>query len=211
MFHGYSPNRVFNQEVELIHNLKPIEVSDSKVQKFKLQHGDKCDIWAGEDGQWFAKFKKGACVFIPKAFKFSRTVTGQIPTRWHAGHYGIPDDIITQTDHSTLQALVSTIEALNASGITDPYELYKHVHPSEVSTALRSGMGGTISMGKMFKDHCNEKEVQNDILQETYMYHFPILSPYNKYLPRFINTTAGWINLLLMSSSGPVKIPVGAW
>lgn len=28
---------------------------------------------------------------------------------------------------------------------------------------------------------------------------------------RFINTTAGWINLLLMSSSGPVKIPVGAW
>jgi len=28
---------------------------------------------------------------------------------------------------------------------------------------------------------------------------------------RFINTTAGWINLLLLSSSGPVKIPVGAW
>jgi fatty acid synthase subunit beta len=27
---------------------------------------------------------------------------------------------------------------------------------------------------------------------------------------RFINTTAGWVNLLLMSSSGPVKIPVGA-
>ncbi|KAG6830243.1 hypothetical protein H0H93_014104, partial [Arthromyces matolae] len=26
----------------------------------------------------------------------------------------------------------------------------------------------------------------------------------------FINTTAGWVNLLLMSSSGPVKIPVGA-
>ena len=27
----------------------------------------------------------------------------------------------------------------------------------------------------------------------------------------FINTTAGWVNLLLMSSCGPVKIPVGAW
>ncbi|PPQ76296.1 hypothetical protein CVT26_009711, partial [Gymnopilus dilepis] len=26
----------------------------------------------------------------------------------------------------------------------------------------------------------------------------------------FINTTAGWINLLLLSSSGPVKIPVGS-
>ena len=30
-------------------------------------------------------------------------------------------------------------------------------------------------------------------------------------LERFINTTAGWVNLLLLSSSGPIKIPVGAW
>ena len=42
--------------------------------------GDKCDIWAAEGGQWFAKLKKGACVFLPKAFNFSRTVTGRIPT-----------------------------------------------------------------------------------------------------------------------------------
>ena len=27
---------------------------------------------------------------------------------------------------------------------------------------------------------------------------------------RFINTVAGWVNLLLLSSSGPIKIPVGA-
>jgi hypothetical protein len=64
--------------VELIHDLEPIEVSDSEAQKFKMQHGDKCDIWAGEGGQWFAKFKKGASVFIPKVFKFSRTVADQI-------------------------------------------------------------------------------------------------------------------------------------
>lgn len=62
---------------------------------------------------------------------------------------------------------MGTIEALNASSITDPYELYKHIHPSEVGTALSSSMGGTISIGKMFKDHHDEKEVQNDILQET--------------------------------------------
>jgi fatty acid synthase subunit alpha len=168
LFRGYNPNKkVFNQEVELIHDLEPIETSESEAQKFKLQHGDKCDIWAGEGGQWFAKFKKGACVFVPKAFKFSRTVAGQIPTGWHAGRYGIPDDIIAQTDRTTLWSLVSTVEALNASGITDPYELYKHMHPSEVGTALGSGMGGTISMGKMFKDRRDEKEVQNDILQET--------------------------------------------
>ncbi|KAJ7285205.1 fatty acid synthase [Mycena rebaudengoi] len=186
LFRGYDPKKkVFNQEIELIHDLEPIE--------FKLQHGDKCDVWAGEGGQWFFKLKKGALVFVPKSFSFNRTVAGQIPTGWHAGRYGIPDDIIAQADRATLWALVCTAEALNMSGITDPYELYKYVHPSEVGTALGSGMGGTVSMAKMFKDRRDEKEVQNDILQET-----------------FINTTAGWLNLLLMSSSGPVKIPVGA-
>lgn len=194
LFRGYDPTKkVFNQEVELTHDLEAIEVSDSEAQKFKLQHGDKCDVWAGESGQWFAKFKKGACVFVPKAFKFSRTVAGQIPTGWDAGRYGIPEDIIAQTDRATLWALVCTAEALASSGITDPYELYKHMHPSDVGTSLGSGMGGVSSMAKMFKDRRDEREVQNDILQET-----------------FINTTAGWINLLLLSSSGPVKIPVGA-
>ncbi|KAF7374647.1 Fatty acid synthase subunit alpha [Mycena sanguinolenta] len=194
LFRGYDPKKkVFNQEIELIHDLEPIEVAESEAHKFKLQHGDKCDVWAGEGGQWFFKLKKGALVFVPKSFSFSRTVAGQIPTGWHAGRYGIPDDIIAQADRATLWALVCTAEALNMSGITDPYELYKHIHPSEVGTSLGSGMGGTVSMAKMFKDRRDEKDVQNDILQET-----------------FINTTAGWVNLLLMSSSGPVKIPVGA-
>ncbi|KEP51168.1 fatty acid synthase alpha subunit [Rhizoctonia solani 123E] len=79
------------------------------------------------------------------------------------------------------------------SGITDPYELYKHVHPAEVGSSLGSGMGGTQSLAAMFKDRREEKDVQKDILQET-----------------FINTVAGWVNLLLLSSSGPIKIPVGA-
>lgn len=30
------------------------------------------------------------------------------------------------------------------------------------------------------------------------------------FLSSFINTVAGWVNLLLLSSSGPIKIPVGA-
>ncbi|EIW84299.1 fatty acid synthase [Coniophora puteana RWD-64-598 SS2] len=194
LFNGYDPKKkVFNQEVELIHDLEPIEVAQSDAEKFKHEHGDKCDIWAGEGDQWFVKFKKGARVFVPKAFKFSRLVAGQIPTGWDAGRYGIPADIIAQVDRATLWALVCTAEALNMSGITDPYELYQHFHPSDVGTCIGSGMGGTESLAKMFKDRREEKEVQNDVLQET-----------------FINTTAGWVNLLLMSSSGPVKIPVGA-
>ena len=168
LFRGYDPKKkVFNQEVELIHDLEPIEVAKSEAEKFKYEHAEKCDIWAGEGDQWFVKFKKGARVFVPKAFRFSRLVAGQIPTGWHAGRYGIPDDIIAQTDRTSLWALVCTAEALNMSGITDPYELYKHMHPSEVGTCVGSGMGGTESLAQMFKDRRDEKDVQNDILQET--------------------------------------------
>jgi len=67
----------------------------------RCKHGDKCDIWAGEGS---------ACVFIPKAFKFSRTVA------------------------------------------MDPYELYKHMHPSDVGTCIGSGMGDVISVAQLFKD-----------------------------------------------------------
>ncbi|EIW57289.1 fatty acid synthase [Trametes versicolor FP-101664 SS1] len=194
LFRGYDPKKkVFNQEIEILHDFEPFEAAQADAEKFKYEHGDKCDIWAGEGGQWFVKFKKGARIYVPKAFKFNRLVAGQIPTGWDAGRYGIPADIIAQTDRATLWALVSAAEALNMSGITDPYELYQHMHPSEVGTAIGSGMGGMESLARMFKDRRDEKEVQNDILQET-----------------FINTTAGWINLLLLSSSGPIKIPVGA-
>jgi fatty acid synthase subunit alpha len=142
-------------------------VSEAEASKFKYEHDAKCDIWAGESDQWFVKFKRGARIMIPKAFEFSRTVAGQIPTGWDAGRYGIPPDIIAQTDRTTLWALVCTAEALNMSGITDPYELYQHMHPSDVGTSLGSGMGGVQSMAQMFKDRREEKPVQNDILQET--------------------------------------------
>lgn len=152
------------------------------------------DAWQSESGEWSVKLKRGARILVPKAFHFNRLVAGQLPTGWDAGRYGIPNDIVAQTDRTALWSLVSVTEALVNSGVTDPYELYKFVHPSEVGTSLGSGMGGMESLSAMFKDRREEKDVQMDILQET-----------------FINTVAGWVNLLLLSSSGPIKIPVGAW
>lgn len=113
------------------------------------------------------KFKKGARVLVPKAVRFDRLVAGQIPTGWDAGRYGIPADIVAQTDRTALWALVCTAEALIMSGVTDPYELYKYVHPSEVGSSLGSGMGGMQSLASMFIERREEKEVQKDILQET--------------------------------------------
>jgi fatty acid synthase subunit alpha len=133
-----------------IHDLESIEVSDSEVQKFKMYHGDRCDIWAGEGGQWFAKFKKGACVFVLKTFRFSRTVAGQIPTQtgWEAGRCGIPEDIIAQTDRATLWALsvVCTKEALKCIRNNGS------VRVIQVHASIRSWDGN--GMGGMTSSHC---------------------------------------------------------
>lgn len=94
-----------------------------------------------EGGQRFSKLKKGAFNFVPKPFKF-------------------------RTDRTTSRALVNAIETLNASDIDSPYP-YKHMHPLALDTALGSDMDGTVSMNKMFTDRRDEKEVKNDILQET--------------------------------------------
>jgi fatty acid synthase subunit beta len=171
-----------------------MEVSKEEALHFKLKHEAKVDIWSDNDGaQWFVKFKKGACIMVPKAMAFDRLVAGQIPTGWDAKRYGVPQDIIDQVDPCTLWSLVATAEALASAGITDPYELFEHVHVSEVGNALGSGLGGAQSLQGIFKSRFMGHDIQKDILQES-----------------FINTTAGWINLLLLSASGPVKIPVGA-
>lgn len=53
------------------------------------------------------------------------------------------------------------------SGVTDPYELYKYVHPSQVGITIGSGMGGVGSLVAMFRERREEMDVQKDILQET--------------------------------------------
>ena len=94
-------------------------------------------------------------------------VAGQIPAGWEAGRYGIPEDIIAQTDRITLWALVFSAEALNASGITDPYELYKYMHPSNIGACI----GGELGDGRCDEHGSRTVEMKtylkNDILQET--------------------------------------------
>jgi hypothetical protein len=68
---------------------------------------------------------------------------------------------------ATLRTLVCTAEALIMSGITNLYELYKHMHPSHLGNCVGSGMGGSESLAGMFSDRRLEKPVQSDILQET--------------------------------------------
>ena len=194
LFNGYDPNKKqLMQEVVIEEDLDPFEASKELASEFKLEHGDKVEVFELDTGEYTIRLRKGATLLIPKALKFDRLVAGQIPTGWNAKTYGIPDDIISQVDPVTLYVLVCTVESLLVSGITDPYEFYKYVHISEVGNCIGSGIGGTTALRGMYKDRFLDKPLQKDILQES-----------------FINTMSAWVNMLLMSSTGPIKTPVGA-
>lgn len=195
LFGGYDPKKKqLLQEIQIEEDLDPFEASKETADEFKREHGDKVEIFAIEDSdQYTVRVRKGAALLIPKALRFDRLVAGQIPTGWDAKKYGIEDDIISQVDPVTLFVLVCTVESLLCSGITDPYEFYKYVHLSQVGNCIGSGIGGTSALRGMYKDRYMDKPVQKDILQES-----------------FINTMSAWVNMLLMSSTGPIKTPVGA-
>jgi fatty acid synthase subunit alpha len=195
LFNGYDPKKKhLIQEVVIEHDLESFETSKETAEQYKHEHGDKCEIFEIDDsGEYTVRLLKGATLFIPKALKFDRLVAGQIPTGWDARTYGILEDTIAQVDPVTLYVLVATVEALLSAGVTDPYEFYKYVHVSEVGNCSGSGMGGVSALRGMFRERYSDKPVQNDILQES-----------------FINTMSAWVNMLLLSSSGPIKTPVGA-
>ncbi|KAF7715224.1 Fatty acid synthase alpha subunit [Penicillium ucsense] len=181
------------QEIVLEEDLPPFEVSHEVAQQLLHEHGEARVDFLPQGDRCVVSLKRGAVLMVPKALNYGHAVAGLVPTGWDARTYGIPDDIVSQVDRGTLFTLVSTVEALIASGITDPYELYQYIHVSEFGNCIGSGVGGMQSLKKMFQDRYLDKEVQKDILQET-----------------FINTTAAWVNMLLLSSSGPIRTAVGA-
>ena len=193
--HGnYDPKKkTFLHQVSIDHDMAPVECGEDEAKAFKEEHGDSCDVWEQGEGVWMARLKKGAQLYIPKALQFSRTVAGQVPTGWDAEKYGLPKDIIQQVDPVTLFTLISTAEALVTSGVTDPYEFYKYIHVSELGNTSGGGIGGMRALQGIFKQRFLDQPVQKDILQES-----------------FINVMPAWVNLLLLSSSGPIKTPVGA-
>ena len=194
---GYDPmKKQFLHEVVLEADMPPVQIHKDFAADFALEHGDRVDIVdvPGTNGEeCFLRLKKGAVLHIPRALQSDRHVGGQIPAGWSAKTYGISDDIVQQVDRVTLFALVSTAEALITSGITDTFEIYKYLHVSELGNCIGSGLGGQLSLKAMYKGRYTNQPVQNDIFQETY-----------------INTIAAWVNMLLMSSAGPIRTPVGA-
>ncbi|OJI84572.1 hypothetical protein ASPTUDRAFT_76110 [Aspergillus tubingensis CBS 134.48] len=189
-----SDSKPFLHEITLQQDLEPLDMPESLAEQMKSEHGEFAAVQQSTTPDLFTvQLRKGARLYIPRAMQSTRTVAGLIPTGWDPRIYGIPEEIVSQVDRVTLFTLVCTVEALLSSGITDPYELYQYIHVSEVGTCIGSGLGGATSLNKMFNGRQNSHDVPKDILQET-----------------FINTTGAWVNMLLLSASGPLRTPVGA-
>ncbi|CAG8909361.1 unnamed protein product [Penicillium egyptiacum] len=192
---GYDPNKKqFLHEIVLQADLAPLCVPESLAEQMRREHGEFVTLQKSSTPDLYqVQLRKGARLFVPRAMQFDRTVAGLVPTGWDPRIYGLPEQVISDVDRLTLFTLVCTVEALLSSGITDPYELYQYIHVSEVGNCIGSGMGGSTSLGKMFSGRLTGQEVQSDILQET-----------------FVNTISAWVNMLLLSASGPIRTPVGA-
>lgn len=195
LFDKYDPDKKhMSQEILVQEDLAPFETSKETALSFKREHGDKVEVYpSNESDSYNVVMKKGAVILVPKAIKFTNNVAAQIPTGWDPRTYGITDDIINQVDPVTLYTLVTTVEGLLSAGITDPYEIYKYIHVSELGNCFGAGSGPTMAAERMYRSRGQEKPVQSDILQET-----------------FLNTIGAWVNMLLLSSSGPNKTSVGA-
>ncbi|KAJ2827740.1 beta subunit of fatty acid synthetase, partial [Coemansia erecta] len=192
---GYDPaKKAVLNEVLIEHGMAPFEASANEAAAFKQSNGDKVDIWKNADeATWSVRFLAGAAIRVPMAVSADRLVAAMLPKGWDAARFGIPDDIIRQVDPVTLYTLVATVEALVRSGITDPYELYEKFHVSEVGSTMGSGIGCSRAISDVYHNRFLNGEIRSDALQET-----------------FISTIQAWVNMLLMSGSGPVKPVVGA-
>ncbi|KAJ2505642.1 fatty acid synthase alpha subunit Lsd1, partial [Coemansia sp. RSA 2052] len=192
---GYDPNkRTLLREIQIEHDMEPFEATAEEAATFKHHGGSNVDIWENSGrGSWSVKFLKGALIRVPMALRGDRLVAALLPTGWDPRRYGIPNDVAKPVDNVTCFALVATVEALVRSGITDPYELYQYFHVSEVGNTTGSTLGGARSIHNVFRSRYLDKELKNDALQET-----------------FISTIQAWVNMLLMSSAGPVKPVAGA-
>ncbi|KAF4131937.1 4'-phosphopantetheinyl transferase domain-containing protein [Phytophthora infestans] len=196
LFDGYDPkNKMVLHQVAIDKKMSPIEVADrEEALQFREELGkENVDIFQNASGAWMIRLRKGSVLNIPRALNFDRFVAGQIPTGWSAERLGLSKDLAESVDPTTLYALAATMDTFVAAGVTDPYEFYQYVHVSEVGNTSGGGMGGLRSLTQMYKNRLLGKPAPSDALQET-----------------FINTPPAWVNMLLLSSSGPIKTPVGA-
>ncbi|PVU85583.1 hypothetical protein BB559_006933 [Furculomyces boomerangus] len=191
---GYDPNaKKYIREVLIDKDMAPIITTLEEAKNFKLRNGDKVKIWSNGDDSWSVQFLKGSSLYVPKATMFDVIVAGQLPKGFNFERYGLTKEFLSHVDRMTAIVMISVCDALMRAGIEDPYEFYKYVHVSEIGSSVGSGVGGSYSTTKIIRDRFLDQDIHSDVLQES-----------------FISSMASWVNLMLLSASGPIACPSGA-
>jgi fatty acid synthase len=118
-----------------------------------------------DSGDWQVTRQAGTEIRVPRKTKLPRTVGAQIPTGFDPTVWGIPADMATSIDRVAVWNMVATVDAFLSSGFT-PAELMRWVHPSLVANTQGTGVGGMLSMQRMYHANLLGRNKPNDILQE---------------------------------------------
>ncbi|GAB1195423.1 hypothetical protein APSETT444_004682 [Aspergillus pseudonomiae] len=193
---SYNPERrEVLQEVAVEEDLPEFEVSQHTADAMRLRHGAHVSIRpSGNPDACRVKLKRGAVILVPKTVPFVwGSCAGELPAGWTPAKYGIPENLIHQVDPVTLYTVCCVAEAFYSAGITDPLEVFQHIHLSELGNFIGSSMGGPTKTRQLYRDVYFDYDIPSDVLQDTYL-----------------NTPAAWVNMLLLGCTGPIKTPVGA-
>ncbi|CBF80164.1 STCJ_EMENI Putative sterigmatocystin biosynthesis fatty acid synthase alpha subunit [Aspergillus nidulans FGSC A4] len=188
-----SDNREVFQEIVLEQDLPSFETTRENAEALQQRHGDMVQVSTLKNGLCLVQLQHGATIRVPKSIMSPPGVAGQLPTGWSPERYGIPAEIVQQVDPVALVLLCCVAEAFYSAGISDPMEIFEHIHLSELGNFVGSSMGGVVNTRALYHDVCLDKDVQSDALQETYL-----------------NTAPAWVNMLYLGAAGPIKTPVGA-
>ncbi|WP_227712805.1 beta-ketoacyl synthase N-terminal-like domain-containing protein [Nanchangia anserum] len=137
---------------------------EAEARDYLAADGTHTEIWCDE-GTWYVRKAAGAKVRVPKRATLTRTVGGQIPTDFDPTRWGITPAMASGLDRIAQWNLVTAVEAFISSGFS-PTELLQACHPADVSTTQGTGIGGMMSLRKVFLDRFLGEDRPADILQE---------------------------------------------
>jgi fatty acid synthase subunit alpha len=166
----------------------------SEIEEYKQKYKEYCIVRENPDTkQLEVKLKKGASIYLNKSISTQFYVSGHVPTDFNPVSLGIPEHIIEQVDPIVIYAMVSLAEAFIKMGITDPYDMYNYIHPSELGNVIGSGIGGMKHIEDAFHRRKMNEDCKNDIIQDS-----------------LINVMPAWLNMLMLGACGPILTPVQA-
>ena len=169
--------RRYRDDGQMVDNTAPLMVSVflEEDTSFVVRTKDEADafvaaeptrtrITATEDGDWTVTRLAGSEMRVPRRFKLSRFVGGQIPDGFDPAVWGL-GSMVDTADRLAAWNLVATVDAFVSSGFS-PAELLRWVHPTQFANTQGTGIGGMQSTRRMYVDALLGEQPPNDVLQE---------------------------------------------